>query len=144
MKINNRLKVNGVLQVSISLKKVELSVGESKFFTCTVIGEPVNLDWYNPQGERMVPSQRVALHNEGIRSRLTLYNAKIEDAGIYRCQASDVQGHTEEATVVLEIYQMWIQTAVKLPHDLFVKKQSTRSADLPQLDEYAVRFQTDD
>lgn len=70
-----------------------------------VIGEPVNLDWYNPQGERMVPSQRVALHNEGFRSRLTLYNAKIEDAGIYRCQASDAQGHTEEATVVLEIYR---------------------------------------
>lgn len=27
--------LSGVLQVSISLKKVELSVGESKFFTCT-------------------------------------------------------------------------------------------------------------
>lgn len=79
-----------------------------------VIGEPVNLDWYNPQGERMVPSQRVALHNEGIRSRLTLYNAKIEDAGIYRCQASDAQGHTEEATVVLEIYRKY-QTHFLLP-----------------------------
>ncbi|XP_066542874.1 neural cell adhesion molecule 2 isoform X1 [Hoplias malabaricus] len=95
----------GVLQVSISLKKVELSVGESKFFTCTAIGEPVRLEWYNPQGERMVPSPRVALHNEGVRSRLTLYNANVEDAGIYRCQATDAQGQTQEATVVLEIYQ---------------------------------------
>uniref|UniRef100_A0A3B1JJ38 Neural cell adhesion molecule 2 n=1 Tax=Astyanax mexicanus TaxID=7994 RepID=A0A3B1JJ38_ASTMX len=95
----------GDLQVSISLKKVELSVGESKFFTCTAIGEPVSLDWYNPQGERMVPSPRVALHNEGVRSRLTLYNANVEDAGIYRCQATDAQGQTQEATVVLEIYQ---------------------------------------
>lgn len=63
------------------------------------------MDWYNPQGERIVQSPRVALHNEGIRSRLTLYNAKIEDAGIYRCQASDAQGETQEATVVLEIYR---------------------------------------
>uniref|UniRef100_A0A8C2L8H3 Neural cell adhesion molecule 2 n=1 Tax=Cyprinus carpio TaxID=7962 RepID=A0A8C2L8H3_CYPCA len=107
----------GVLQVSISLKKVELSVGESKFFTCTVIGEPVSLDWYNPQGERMVPSQRVALHNEGIRSRLTLYNAKIEDAGIYRCQANDAQGHTQEATVVLEIYQKLTFRDVRSPQE---------------------------
>uniref|UniRef100_A0A672QPJ6 Neural cell adhesion molecule 2-like n=1 Tax=Sinocyclocheilus grahami TaxID=75366 RepID=A0A672QPJ6_SINGR len=107
----------GVLQVSISLKKVELSVGESKFFTCTVIGEPVSLDWYNPQGERMVPSQRVALHNEGVRSRLTLYNAKIEDAGIYRCQANDAQGHTQEATVVLEIYQKLTFRDVRSPQE---------------------------
>uniref|UniRef100_A0A8B9LMW0 Neural cell adhesion molecule 2 n=1 Tax=Astyanax mexicanus TaxID=7994 RepID=A0A8B9LMW0_ASTMX len=99
------LRLLCVLQVSISLKKVELSVGESKFFTCTAIGEPVSLDWYNPQGERMVPSPRVALHNEGVRSRLTLYNANVEDAGIYRCQATDAQGQTQEATVVLEIYQ---------------------------------------
>ncbi|XP_026769062.3 neural cell adhesion molecule 2 isoform X1 [Pangasianodon hypophthalmus] len=107
----------GVLQVSISLKKVELSVGESKFFTCTVIGEPISLEWYNPQGERMVPSPRVALHNEGVRSRLTLYNANIEDAGIYRCQATDSQGQTREATVVLEIYQKLTFREVPSPQE---------------------------
>uniref|UniRef100_A0A8C1J467 Neural cell adhesion molecule 2 n=1 Tax=Cyprinus carpio TaxID=7962 RepID=A0A8C1J467_CYPCA len=84
---------------------------------CLVIGEPVSLDWYNPQGERMVPSQRVALHNEGVRSRLTLYNAKIEDAGIYRCQANDAQGHTQEATVVLEIYQKLTFRDVRSPQE---------------------------
>ncbi|XP_062389915.1 neural cell adhesion molecule 2 isoform X1 [Sardina pilchardus] len=106
-----------VLQVSISLSKVELSVGESKFFTCTAIGEPISLDWYNPQGERMVPSQRVALHTEGVRSRLTLYNANVEDAGIYRCQATDAQGLTQEATVVLEIYQKLTFREVKSPQE---------------------------
>uniref|UniRef100_A0A8C2LCP3 Neural cell adhesion molecule 2 n=1 Tax=Cyprinus carpio TaxID=7962 RepID=A0A8C2LCP3_CYPCA len=89
----------------------------SQFFTISLIGEPVSLDWYNPQGERMVPSQRVALHNEGIRSRLTLYNAKIEDAGIYRCQANDAQGHTQEATVVLEIYQKLTFRDVRSPQE---------------------------
>ncbi|KAI4885644.1 hypothetical protein NFI96_007300 [Prochilodus magdalenae] len=96
--------LSAVLQVSISLNKVELSVGESKFFTCTVIGEPLNINWFNPQGERIISNQRVVLHTEGVRSRLTIYNAIIEDAGIYRCQAVDAKGQTQEATVVLEIY----------------------------------------
>ncbi|XP_042315343.1 neural cell adhesion molecule 2 [Sceloporus undulatus] len=93
------------LQVSISLSKVEVSVGVSKFFTCTVIGEPESIDWYNPQGEKIVSNQRVVVQKEGVRSRLTIYNANIEDAGIYRCQATDSRGLTQEATVVLEIYQ---------------------------------------
>ncbi|XP_020645270.1 neural cell adhesion molecule 2 isoform X1 [Pogona vitticeps] len=93
------------LQVSISLSKVEVSVGVSKFFTCTVIGEPESIDWYNPQGEKIISNQRVVVQKEGVRSRLTIYNANVEDAGIYRCQATDSRGLTQEATVVLEIYQ---------------------------------------
>ncbi|OXB72691.1 UNVERIFIED_CONTAM: hypothetical protein H355_013032, partial [Colinus virginianus] len=69
------------------------------------IGEPDNIDWYNPQGEKIVSSQRVVVQKEGVRSRLIIYNADIEDAGIYRCQATDAKGQTQEATVVLEIYQ---------------------------------------
>ncbi|XP_007952358.1 neural cell adhesion molecule 2 [Orycteropus afer afer] len=94
-----------LLQVTISLSKVELSVGESKFFTCSAIGEPETIDWYNPQGEKIISTQRVAVQKDGVRSRLTIYNANIEDAGIYRCQATDAKGQTQEATVVLEIYQ---------------------------------------
>ncbi|KAI4793649.1 hypothetical protein KUCAC02_032581, partial [Chaenocephalus aceratus] len=62
------------------------------------IGEPVRLEWFNPQGERILPSKRMALHSETSRSRLIIYNAIIEDAGIYRCQATDANGHTEEAS----------------------------------------------
>ncbi|XP_060888504.1 neural cell adhesion molecule 2-like isoform X2 [Labrus mixtus] len=105
------------LQVSISLNKVELSVGESKFFICTAIGEPVRLEWYNPQGERIVASKRMALHTETSRSRLIIYNAIIEDAGIYRCQATDATGHTEEASVVLEIYQRLTFRDVQSPQE---------------------------
>ncbi|XP_068575580.1 neural cell adhesion molecule 2-like isoform X3 [Cebidichthys violaceus] len=105
------------LQVSISLNKVELSVGESKFFICTAIGEPVRLEWYNPQGERILPSKRMALHSETSRSRLIIYNAIIEDAGIYRCQATDGSGHTEEASVVLEIYQRLTFRDVQSPQE---------------------------
>uniref|UniRef100_A0A4W6DI06 Neural cell adhesion molecule 2 n=1 Tax=Lates calcarifer TaxID=8187 RepID=A0A4W6DI06_LATCA len=106
-----------LLPVSISLNKVELSVGESKFFICTAIGEPVRLEWYNPQGERIVPSKRMALHTESSRSRLIIYNAIIEDAGIYRCQATDGSGHTEEASVVLEIYQRLTFQDVESPQE---------------------------
>ncbi|XP_040030781.2 neural cell adhesion molecule 2 isoform X6 [Gasterosteus aculeatus] len=105
------------LQVSISLNKVELSVGESKFFICTAIGEPVRLEWYNPQGERILPSKRMALHTETSRSRLIIYNAIIEDAGIYRCQAVDGVGHTVEASVVLEIYQRLTFRDVQSPQE---------------------------
>ncbi|XP_028997924.1 neural cell adhesion molecule 2-like isoform X3 [Betta splendens] len=105
------------LQVSISLNKVELSVGESKFFICTAIGEPVRLDWFNPQGERILPSKRMALHTEASRSRLIIYNAIIEDAGIYRCQATDAGGHTEEASVVLEIYQRLTFQDIQSPQE---------------------------
>uniref|UniRef100_A0AAR2LIM7 Neural cell adhesion molecule 2 n=1 Tax=Pygocentrus nattereri TaxID=42514 RepID=A0AAR2LIM7_PYGNA len=90
---------------------------ESKFFTCTVIGEPISLNWFNPQGERIISNQRVVLHTEGVRSRLTIYNAIIEDAGIYRCQAVDAKGQTQEATVVLEIYQKLTFREVKTPQE---------------------------
>ncbi|CAH2219350.1 neural cell adhesion molecule 2 [Pelobates cultripes] len=93
------------LQVTISLSKVEISVGQSKYFTCTVMGDPDTIDWYNPQGEKIMSSQRVVVQREGNRSWLTIYNANVDDAGIYRCQASDSVGHLQEATVVLEIYR---------------------------------------
>lgn len=71
----------------------------------SVIGEPVSINWFSPQGERIISNQRVIVHTEGVRSRLTIYNAIIEDAGIYRCQAVDTKGQSQEATVVLEIYR---------------------------------------
>ncbi|MEQ2178339.1 Neural cell adhesion molecule 2, partial [Goodea atripinnis] len=81
------------------------------------IGEPVRLEWFNPQGERIVSSKRMTLQTESFRSRLIIYNAIIEDAGIYRCQATDASGHTEEASVVLEIYQKLTFRDVKSPQE---------------------------
>uniref|UniRef100_A0A8C2NZZ7 Neural cell adhesion molecule 2 n=1 Tax=Capra hircus TaxID=9925 RepID=A0A8C2NZZ7_CAPHI len=79
--------------------------GKPQIYSYHTIGEPESIDWYNPQGEKIISTQRVSVQKEGIRSRLTIYNANIEDAGIYRCQATDAKGQTQEATVVLEIYQ---------------------------------------
>ncbi|XP_072288271.1 neural cell adhesion molecule 2 isoform X1 [Pyxicephalus adspersus] len=106
-----------ILQVSISLSKVEISVGQSKYFTCTVLGEPETIDWYSPQGEKITSNQRVVVQREGIRSWLTIYNANIDDAGIYRCQAIDSKGHIQESTVVLEIYQKLTFEDVRSPQE---------------------------
>uniref|UniRef100_A0A8C7U2P7 Neural cell adhesion molecule 2 n=1 Tax=Oncorhynchus mykiss TaxID=8022 RepID=A0A8C7U2P7_ONCMY len=50
-------------------------------------------------------------------SRLTIYNAEVEDAGIYRCQATDAQGQTQEATMVLEMYQKLTFRNVRSPQE---------------------------
>ncbi|XP_061159937.1 neural cell adhesion molecule 2-like isoform X3 [Syngnathus typhle] len=106
-----------ILQVSISLSKGELRVGESKFFICSAIGEPVRLEWYNPQGERIVASKRMAFHTEASRSRLIIYNASVEDAGIYRCRATEASGRMAEASVVLEIYQRLTFRDIQSPQE---------------------------
>ncbi|XP_043927956.1 neural cell adhesion molecule 2 [Protopterus annectens] len=113
---------SAILQVTTSLSKVELSVGESKFFTCTVIGEPDKIEWYNPQGEKIISSQRVVVQKEGIRSRLTIYNANVEDSGIYRCQATNSKGESQEATVVLEIYEKLTFKNTKSPQE-FIQEE---------------------
>ncbi|XP_043557343.1 neural cell adhesion molecule 2-like isoform X3 [Chiloscyllium plagiosum] len=106
-----------VLQVTISLGKVELSVGESKFFTCTVIGEPVSIEWYSPDGQKVISNERVVVQTEGIRSRLTIYNANEEDAGIYQCQVLDVNGKSQEATILVEIYKKLTFHEIKSPQE---------------------------
>lgn len=78
------------------------------FLSLLVLGEPETIDWYSPQGEKITSNQRVVVQREGIRSWLTIYNANIDDAGIYRCQAIDSKGHTQESTVVLEIYREYL------------------------------------
>uniref|UniRef100_A0A8C7F5X3 Neural cell adhesion molecule 2 n=1 Tax=Oncorhynchus kisutch TaxID=8019 RepID=A0A8C7F5X3_ONCKI len=65
----------------------------------------------------IVSSQRVALHTGEDSSRLTIYNAEVEDAGIYRCQATDAQGQTQEATMVLEMYQKLTFRNVRSPQE---------------------------
>uniref|UniRef100_A0A4W4GSM8 Neural cell adhesion molecule 2 n=1 Tax=Electrophorus electricus TaxID=8005 RepID=A0A4W4GSM8_ELEEL len=92
-------------------------VGGSRGWACWEGGYAVNMNWYSPQGERIISNQRLVIHTEGVRSRLTIYNAIIEDAGIYRCQVSDSKGQTQEATVVLEIYQKLTFREVKTPQE---------------------------
>ncbi|XP_072885672.1 neural cell adhesion molecule 1-like isoform X8 [Hemitrygon akajei] len=95
------------LQVDIMPPQGEVSVGESKFFLCTVTGEANSISWYLPNGDKIDPNQQriaVATVSE-VSSSLTLYDANVDDAGVYKCVATSRDGNESEATVNVKIYQ---------------------------------------
>ncbi|XP_069751034.1 neural cell adhesion molecule 1a isoform X7 [Narcine bancroftii] len=101
------ITTTAALQVDIMPPQGEVSVGDSKFFLCTVTGDASSISWYLPNGDKIDPSQQriaVATVSE-ISSSLTLYSANVDDAGIYRCVATSKDGNESEATVNVKIYQ---------------------------------------
>ncbi|XP_064490691.1 neural cell adhesion molecule 1 isoform X4 [Pseudopipra pipra] len=97
------------LQVDIVPSQGEISVGESKFFLCQVAGEAKHKDisWFSPNGERLSPNQQriSVVRNDDFSSTLTIYNANIDDAGIYKCVVSSADEGDSEATVNVKIFQ---------------------------------------
>ncbi|XP_032565628.1 neural cell adhesion molecule 1 isoform X5 [Chiroxiphia lanceolata] len=97
------------LQVDIVPSQGEISVGESKFFLCQVAGEAKHKDisWFSPNGERLTPNQQriSVVRNDDFSSTLTIYNANIDDAGIYKCVVSSADEGDSEATVNVKIFQ---------------------------------------
>ncbi|NWI54045.1 NCAM1 protein, partial [Calyptomena viridis] len=97
------------LQVDIVPSQGEISVGESKFFLCQVAGEAKSKDisWFSPNGERLTPNQQriSVVRNDDFSSTLTIYNANIDDAGIYKCVVSSAEDGDSEATVNVKIFQ---------------------------------------
>ncbi|KAM8926935.1 neural cell adhesion molecule 1 isoform 2-T2 [Pelodytes ibericus] len=94
------------LQVTIVPDQGEISLGESKFFLCEVIGEASEISWYSPTGEKLVSTQQISvMKNDEYSSTLTIYNVSTQDAGIYKCVASSDKEGESEGTVNLKIYQ---------------------------------------
>ncbi|XP_021231683.1 neural cell adhesion molecule 1 isoform X1 [Numida meleagris] len=97
------------LQVDIVPSQGEISVGESKFFLCQVAGEAKykDISWFSPNGEKLTPNQQriSVVRNDDFSSSLTIYNANIDDAGIYKCVVSSVEEGDSEATVNVKIFQ---------------------------------------
>ncbi|NWW76709.1 NCAM1 protein, partial [Climacteris rufus] len=97
------------LQVDIVPSQGEISVGESKFFLCQVAGEAKfkDISWFSPNGERLSPNQQriSVVRNDDFSSTLTIYNANIDDAGIYKCVVSSAEEGDSEATVNVKIFQ---------------------------------------
>ncbi|XP_060746514.1 neural cell adhesion molecule 1a isoform X3 [Tachysurus vachellii] len=94
------------LQVEITPPHGEISVGESKFFLCEVVGEVNDIDWFAPNGDKLLPNrQDISVNrNDDTSSTLTIYSATVDNAGIYKCVAKS--GDKEaEATVNVKIYQ---------------------------------------
>ncbi|XP_034521660.1 neural cell adhesion molecule 1 isoform X9 [Ailuropoda melanoleuca] len=97
------------LQVDIVPSQGEISVGESKFFLCQVAGDAKDKDisWFSPNGEKLAPNQQriSVVWNDDSSSTLTIYNADIDDAGIYKCVVTGEDGSESEATVNVKIFQ---------------------------------------
>ncbi|XP_039940881.1 neural cell adhesion molecule 1 isoform X2 [Hirundo rustica] len=103
------LRAAAALQVDIVPSQGEISVGESKFFLCQVAGEAKfkDISWFSPNGERLTPNQQriSVVRNDDFSSTLTIYNANIDDAGIYKCVVSSLEEGDSEATVNVKIFQ---------------------------------------
>ncbi|KAF7236918.1 Neural cell adhesion molecule 1 [Varanus komodoensis] len=95
------------LQVNIAPNKVEVPVGESKFFLCQVTGDAKSKEifWFAPNGEKLTTNQQhISVVRAEDSSTLTIYNVNIDDAGIYKCVVSSEEGD-EEATLNVKIFQ---------------------------------------
>ncbi|XP_061905013.1 neural cell adhesion molecule 1-like isoform X2 [Entelurus aequoreus] len=99
-------KQGAAIQVQITPPQGQISVGDSKFFLCEVVGDAKDIDWYKPSGEMILPNNP-DIHvnrNDETSSALIIYHADVDDAGIYKCVARS--GDKEaQATVQVKIFQ---------------------------------------
>ncbi|XP_037533513.1 neural cell adhesion molecule 1b [Nematolebias whitei] len=106
------------LEVQITPTHGEISLGESKFFMCDVVGAAKHIDWFGPNGDRLEPNRPdlTVTRNDESSSTLTIYKAGTEDAGTYKCVATsgDQQG---EATVKVKIFQRITFTNAPSPQE---------------------------
>uniref|UniRef100_A0A4W5M056 Neural cell adhesion molecule 1a n=1 Tax=Hucho hucho TaxID=62062 RepID=A0A4W5M056_9TELE len=94
------------LQVEITPVQGEISVGESKFFLCEVVGDAKDIDWYAPNGEKLLPNRQdiIVNRNDESSSTLTIYNADVDNAGVYKCVARNGDKESQ-GTVNVKIFQ---------------------------------------
>ncbi|XP_033486775.1 neural cell adhesion molecule 1b isoform X2 [Epinephelus lanceolatus] len=106
------------LEVQITPSHGEISLGESKFFMCEVVGVARHIDWFGPSGDRIEPNRPdiTVTRNDESSSTLTLYKAGTENAGTYKCVATngDQQG---ESTVKVKIFQKITFTNAPSPQE---------------------------
>ncbi|XP_056588009.1 neural cell adhesion molecule 1a isoform X4 [Triplophysa dalaica] len=94
------------LQVEITPAQGEISVGESKFFLCEVVGDAKEIDWFAPNGEKLLPGRPdISISNsDESSSTLTIYNANVDHAGMYKCVAKSGDKESQ-GTVIVKIFQ---------------------------------------
>ncbi|CAJ1065239.1 neural cell adhesion molecule 1b isoform X3 [Xyrichtys novacula] len=106
------------LEVQITPTQGEISLGESKFFMCEVIGTPRQIEWFGPNGERIDPNRPdvTVTRNDESSSTLTLYKAGTENAGTYKCVATSGDQQAE-STVKVKIFQKITFTNAPSPQE---------------------------
>ncbi|XP_058489350.1 neural cell adhesion molecule 1b [Solea solea] len=106
------------LEVQITPSYGEISIGESKFFMCEVVGVAKHIDWFGPSGDRIEQSGAdiTVTRNDESSSTLTLYKARTENAGTYKCVATNGDQQAE-STVKVKIFQKITFTNVPSPQE---------------------------
>ncbi|CAL8353282.1 unnamed protein product [Lota lota] len=106
------------LEVQITPSQGEISVGESKFFLCEVVGTATKIEWFGPSGDRIEQNRPdiTAAATDDSSSTLTLYKAGTHNAGTYKCVARDGERQAE-ATVNVKIYQKITFTNAPSPQE---------------------------
>nr|XP_020470487.1 neural cell adhesion molecule 1 isoform X6 [Monopterus albus] len=106
------------LEVQITPSHGEISLGESKFFVCDVVGVAKHIDWFGPNGDRIEPNRPdiTVTRNDESSSTLTLYKAGTENAGTYKCVATSGD-QQEESTVKVKIFQKITFTNAPSPQE---------------------------
>lgn len=78
------------------------------FALISVVGVAKHIDWFGPSGDRIEPNRPdiTVTRNDESSSTLTLYKAGTENAGTYKCVATngDQQG---ESTVKVKIFRKY-------------------------------------
>uniref|UniRef100_UPI0037E715CC neural cell adhesion molecule 1b isoform X4 n=1 Tax=Semicossyphus pulcher TaxID=241346 RepID=UPI0037E715CC len=106
------------LEVQITPSQGEISLGESKFFMCEVLGVAKLIEWFGPSGDRIEPNRPdiTVTHNDESSSTLTLYKAGTEHAGSYKCVATNGDQQAE-STVKVKIFQKITFTNAPSPQE---------------------------
>ncbi|XP_060902658.1 neural cell adhesion molecule 1b isoform X4 [Labrus mixtus] len=106
------------LEVQITPSQGEISLGESKFFMCEVLGVTKQIDWFGPSGDRIEPNRPdvTVTRNDESSSTLTLYKAGTDNAGTYKCVATNGDQQAE-ATVKVKIFQKITFTNAPSPQE---------------------------
>lgn len=76
------------------------------FTLLSVEGVAKQIDWFGPNGERIEPNRPdiTVTHNDESSSILTLYRAGNENAGTYKCVATNGDQQAE-ATIKVKIFR---------------------------------------
>lgn len=106
------------LEVQITPSHGEISLGESKFFMCEVVGVAKHIDWFGPNGDRIEANRPdiTVTRNDESSSTLTLYRAVTENAGTYKCVATSGDQQAE-STVKVKIFQKITFTNAPSPQE---------------------------
>lgn len=106
------------LEVHIIPSHGEISLGESKFFMCEVVGVAKHIDWFGPHGDRIEPNNPdiTVTRNDESSSTLTLYEAGNENAGTYKCVATSGDQQAE-STIKVKIFQKITFTNAPSPQE---------------------------